>query len=326
MTGNILVLSERKNAKLDSITFELLTKSREIADQWGTKLAVLLIGHNLDSLSKSLMTSGVDTVLVADHPILDNGNTETYIQVISDAVRDFKAGLCLLGYTYLGIEVGAAVATRLGAPMISNCVDLELVDEEISVARPMFNGTVHTKVKLEGEHPYIISFEKGVFPKKTLPAKVASVLPIPIEIVESTIRTKVISLLRTVTGEIDITKADIVVGVGRGIRDKTNIQLVKDLADVLGGVVACSRPLVDLGWFPPEILIGISGNTVTPKAYIACGISGASQHVSAMRDSNTIIAINKDPDAPIFQIAHYGIVGDLFEVVPALIEEARKTA
>lgn len=318
------MLSEQKNGELHNITLELLTKGREVADQWGTKLAVLLMGYNLGSLSKSLVDTGVDVVLVADHPALDTGNTELHCKVISDTVRDFKPSLFLLGYTYLGMEVGPAVATRLGVPMISNCVDLELVDEKVTVTRPMYSGTVHTKVEIQEAQPYIISFEKGTFTKKTLSPMPASVLPVPVEITESNIRSQVIGLLQAAIGEIDITKADIVISVGRGIRDKTNIRLVQDLADALGGVLGCSRPLTDLGWLPPETHVGISGKTVAPKVYIACGISGASQHVSGMRDSNTIIAINNDPNAPIFRVAHYGVVRDLFEILPAFTQEARK--
>jgi len=153
----------------------------------------------------------------------------------------------------------------------------------------------------------------------------AAVLPLSVEIDESTIRSKVIDLIQAVSGEIDITKANIIVAVGRGLKDKTNIQMMKNLADALGGVVACSRPVADLGWLPPECHVGISGKTVAPKIYIACGISGASQHIAGIIDLGTIIAINSDPNAPIFRVADYGVMGDLFEIIPALTEEAHKS-
>jgi len=327
LAGNILVLSEQKNGELDNITLELLTKGRECADKWGTKLAVLLVGHSLASLSNSLVGGGVDVVLEADHPMLESNNAELYCQVISAVVRDFKPSLFLLGYTYLGMEVGPAVATRLEVPLISNCVDLEVADGKFTAIRPMFSGTLHAKVEVTREAPtYILSFQKGTLPREKLSPRQASIETVPVEIVESTIRSKVVGLLQAAIGEIDIAKADIIVSVGRGIKDQKNIQLMKDLADALGGVIACSRPVADLGWLPSESHVGISGRTVAPKVYIACGISGASQHVAGIRDSNTIIAINNDPNAPIFQAAHYGVVGDLFEIVPALIQEARKAA
>lgn len=325
MKGNILVLSEQKEGKLDNITYELLTKGREIADNWGTKLAVLVLGDNLDSLTKALMSTGADIVFVADHSILHSYNTEVYCTVISEVVRDFKPSLFLLGYTYLGMEVGPAVAARSGGAIVSNCVGLETSNGEVTVTRPMYGGTFHTKVEVQGATPYVISFQKGVLPRKASSSKSASVVSVPAKVAESTIRSKVIGLLEAAAGEIDITKANVIVAVGRGIGDGAKIQVVKDLADALGGAIACSRPVVDMGWLPVEDQVGISAKTVAPKVYIACGISGASQHIAGMRDSGLIIAINKDPNAPIFSVAHYGVVGDLFEIIPALIQEVRKS-
>jgi len=326
LANNVLVLSEQKEGELDNVTYELLTKGREVANLWGTKLAVLVLGSNTDSLTKVLTdTSAADIILVADNPILQGYNAEVYCKVISDAVRDFKPSLFLMGYTYLGMEVGPAVAARLGATLFSNCVDLEASDGKVTVTRPMYNGTVHTKMEIQGEPPYIISFQKGSLPRQVPPSKSTSVSSVPVEIDESSIRSRIIGLLQAVAGEIDITKAEIIVSVGRGVGTKANIQILKDLADALGGVIACSRPVADMGWLPPECQVGISGKTVTPKIYIACGISGACHHIAAMRDSNMIIAINKDPNAAIFSAAHYGVVGDLLEVVPALTEEARKS-
>lgn len=318
------MLSERKDRELDNITYELLTKGREIADHWETKLAVLIVGNRLEPLPEALKNAGADVVLVADHPILHDYNTEVYCRVISKAVEDFKPSLFLLGHTYLGIEVGPAVAEKLGGAIVSNCVDLEVSNGEITATRPMYGETVLTKVEVWGATPYVVSFQKGVLPKKESSLKSASVVSIPVEVDESTIRSRIIGLVQPAAGEIDISKADIIIGVGRGVADKTKIQVVKELADALGGTIACSRPVADMGWLPIEYQVGISGKTVTPMVYIACGISGASQHVAGMRDSSLIIAINKDPNAPIFSVAHYGVVGDLFEIIPALTQEARK--
>lgn len=325
MAKDILVLSEQRDGQLDSITYELLSKGREIADNLGVKLGALTLGSNIGPVGELLADCGVDAVLLADHPILQDYNAEVCHKVISDVVRDFKPAFFLLGYTYLGMEVGPAVATRLGVPTFSNCVDLELSEGKVTVTRPMFSGTIYAKIEIKPAEPYIISFQKGVLPKKEFPSRPVSVHSIPIEVNELTIRTKVTGLIHVSdTAGIDITKADIIVAVGRGIGREANIQLVRDLADALGGVIGCSRPVADYGWLPQEYHIGISGKTVAPKVYIACGISGASQHVSGMRDSRTIIAINKGQSAPIFQVAHYGVVGDLFEILPALIQEAKK--
>ncbi len=203
-------------------------------------------------------------------------------------------------------------------------MDLELLDGTCIVTRPMYGGVIHIRAELQGLPPFIVSLQNGALRAKTLPRRAASLLPIPVEISEADIRAKVVGLLQAATGEIDITKADIIVAVGRGIREKANIQLARDMADALGGVVACSRPLADLGWLPPECHVGMSGKIVKPKVYIACGISGASHHVAGMKDSHTIIAINKDPGAPIFQVAHFGVVRDLFEIMPVLTNQCIK--
>lgn len=326
MKGDVLVLSEQKGGELDNITYELLAKGREIADQWETKLSVLVVGDNLESFTKALVNSGADIVLVADHPTLHDYNAEVYSTVISEAVKDSKPSLVLLGYTYLGMEIGPAVATRLEATMVSNCLDLELSNGEVTVTRPMYSGTFHTRVKIQGTTSYVISFQGGALPREELPSKSASVVSVPVKVAEWPLRSKILGLLEIPAGEIDITKADIIVSVGRGIGDRNKIQVVKDLADALGGTIACSRPVADMGWLPIEYQVGISAKTVTPKVYVACGISGASQHVAGMRDSGLIIAINKDPNAPIFGVAQYGVVGDLFEIVPALVQEARESS
>lgn len=323
MKGDVLVLSEHYEEELDNITYELLTKGREVADALGSRLAILLVGDRLESFTEVLANSGADIVLSAEHPILQEYNTEVYCKVISDAVKDFGPGLFLTGYTYLGMEIGPAVAVRLGSPMVGNCSDLELSNGDVSVIRPMFGGTLDTRVDVQGTTPYVVSFQKGVLPKRAQSPKPASVVPVPIEVDVAALRSKILGLVETAPGEVDITKASILVSVGRGIGDMGKIQIIRDLAEALGGAVACSRPVADMGWLPLEHQVGISAKTVAPKVYIACGISGASQHVAAMRDSSLIIAINKDPNAPIFGVAHYGVVGDLFDIVPAFIEAAR---
>ena len=176
----------------------------------------------------------------------------------------------------------------------------------------MYGGTVFTKVTIHGPALTVVSFQKGVLPKKKLTPKPASVVPITVEIMESTLRSKILGLVEAAVGEVDISKADIIVSIGRGVGDKAKITMIKEFADALGGTIACSRPVADMGWLSLEYQVGISGKTITPKVYIACGISGASQHVAGMRDSGLIIAINKDANAPIFRVAHVGFVGDPF--------------
>lgn len=324
LNGDILILPELKEGGLDSITFELLAKGRELANKLGVKLIALLLGHKLDSLVQTLKESGADTILMADHPSLENYNTEIYLKVISDVLNDLSPSFFLLGYTYWGMELGPALAVRFNCPTTSNCIDLEIEDSTVRVIRPMFSGSYYAKVELYGPPPYIISFQKGSLPKLLEgPPGLSEVVELPVEIEEISLRSKVIEVLQAAVGEVDIMKAEIIVAIGRGIGDKANIPIAKELADALGGTIACSRPITDLGWLPPEYHVGISGKTVAPKVYIACGISGASQHIIGIQDSKRIIAINKDPNAPIFRVAHYGIAGDLLEVIPELTRQAR---
>jgi len=323
MKGDILVLAEHKNAVLDNITWELIGKGRSLADQWGTRLAVLVAGSELDALVNNLKSSGVDLVLPVQHPLLKDYNAELYTTAIAQVCRQFNPALVLMGYTYLGMEIGPAVAVRLGGTMVSNCNEVHAEDNHLVVVRSMFGGTLQTRVRLVGAQPYMISIVKGVLPRKVSAARDAEVEWPAMDFDAKRLRSRILEILTIDTGGIDITKAKILVSAGRGIGSPDKIQLLRDLASALGGELACSRPVADMGWLPFAHQVGISASTVTPDIYIACGISGASQHVAAMRDSGRIIAINKDPNAPIFRVAHYGIVGDVLEVIPALIKQAR---
>jgi electron transfer flavoprotein alpha subunit len=322
---DILVLAEQRDGKIDGITFELLSKGRAVADKLGVKLGALLLGCNVGPAAQSLDGYGVDTLFVADHPILRDFNGEAYRKVIFDSVKKFNPGLLLVGYTYLGVEVGPAVATKMGVPMFSNCVDLEMNDGRATVVRPVFGGLVQAKIAARPADAYVVSFQKGALPKMEFSPRAMTLQSLPVDVDEAKLGVKVTGLVQTPCTGVDITKADIIVSAGRGIGSKENIQILKELADSLGGVLGCSRPVADYGWLADEYHVGVSGKTVAPKVYIACGISGAIQHVSGMRESRTIIAINKDSGAPIFQVARYGVVGNLFEIVPALIQEAKNS-
>lgn len=315
MQGDVLVLAEHRNGELDSITFQLLNKGRELADKSGGQLKVLLLGKNMAAPAQILAREAADAVLVAAHPLLEPYNPEIYRNVVCDVIKNVKPGLFLIGHTFLGMEIGPAIATRLGIVLASNCVEAELSDGAFTVTRPVFAGVAHAKLELQGPTPYMVSLQKGKLIRKTPSGKIAAITPVPVQIDESSLRTKVIGTVEAAVCGVDISKADIVVAVGRGIGGKASVQMAEDLANAIGGVVACSRPVADFGWVAAERLVGMSGKTVKPKVYIACGISGASQHVAGMVDSQLIIAINKDKSAPIFQVAHYGVVGDLFKIV-----------
>ncbi|MBI4331717.1 MAG: electron transfer flavoprotein subunit alpha/FixB family protein [Chloroflexi bacterium] len=312
--GDILVLAEHKNGELDGITFQLLSKGRELAGKLGGQLKALVLGNRTEAVTRAL-DDVADVVLLADHSLLDPYNPEIYGNVVGEVLKNAGPSLFLIGHTFLGMEIGPAIAARLGLTLVTNCVDVETTDGVVTVTRPIFGGVSHARLELQGPGPHLVSLQKGRLPKKSLSGRKADFVCVPVKIDESSLRTRVIGAVEASIAGIDITRADIVVAVGRGIGGKTNIQLAEELARAIGGVVACSRPVADFGWLPQEQLVGMSGRTVKPRVYLACGISGASQHVAGMVESQCIIAINKDRSAPIFQVAHYGVVGDVLKII-----------
>jgi len=324
LANDVLVLAEQKNGELDNIVPELLAKGREIADSRNGRLGILVIGHDIAPLTKTLAGSGVDCVLVADDTACRDYHPQVYRQIILSVVKDFKPDFLLFGYLCLGIEMGPSVAAALGVHLASNSATIDVTDGKVTITRPMYSGTLHVREELTGPPPHIITFQKGVLPRTVLPPRPATVTKVPVVTDGLELLSRVIGIRQPAVGEVDLGQAEIIVALGRAIGDPANIQLGRDLADALGGVVGCSRHLADKGWLPPECHIGMEGKTVAPKVYIACGISGASHHVGGIRDSDMIIAINKDTNAPIFAIANYGVVGDLFKIVPALTAAARK--
>jgi electron transfer flavoprotein alpha subunit len=324
MKPNILILAETKGGEVDSITYELMAKGRTLADEKNGEVSVLVMGEDTAVLQSQVSCFGADKILVCESSGLKDYNAPLYADMISDAIKTYDPGLVMMGYTYFGIEVGTVAAAKAKREIVSNCSDLSFAGNAALAVRPVVGGTVLTKVELDENNAYALSFEKGVFQKATEDHEPAAVESMDVNIASYTDATKVLEIIKQAAGEIDITQANILISVGRGIGDKDKISVVRELADALGGVVSCSRPIADMGWLPVQQQVGISANYVTPDVYIACGISGASQHVAAMRDSTLIIAINKDANAPIFRVADYGIVGDLFDVIPAIVEEAKK--
>lgn len=323
MSNIILVLVEHKEGQIAGVTQQLLGKARELADQTGDKVATLAVGYKVDGLADAVAQKGADQVVLVDNPSLETYHGAALGQVVSHAVREIDPSLILVGHDYFGIELAPFVAEKLGAPLVTNCLDIARSLGVVTVTRAMYGGARHVTMDIRGR-PVVASFTTGALPAKQFQQRPATVLRREPTLDEAALRSKVVRVFRTATGGVDLTRADVIVSVGRGIGDRANLKLILDLAQALNGVVACSRPLADLGWLPFDHLVGLSGKEVRPKVYLACGISGASQHLAGMKDAQTIIAINKDPSAPIFDVAHYGIVGDLFQVLPALIGEAKQ--
>jgi electron transfer flavoprotein alpha subunit len=322
MARDILILAEHAQGKIDSITFQLLAIGSRLAEQMGVKLVAAVIGHQLENVTAALQGNGMDRIVLVDDPALNLAPAEVQAHVIAEVVRQIDPRLVFIGYSLVGMELTPAIASELGMNALTNCVNVEICDGAVTVTRPLFDSTVHAQIALEENETAVIALQKGSFAPLEPSSKQAAVESVSIDVKDIPFRSRVLEITEEPRGDVDIAKAEIIVSVGRGIGNEDKIHFAAELAEALGGVLACSRPVVDVGWLPRERQVGASGRTVTPKVYVACGISGAIQHLTGMRESKRIIAINKDPNAPIFQVAHVGVVGDLFEIVPALTKAA----
>jgi electron transfer flavoprotein alpha subunit len=323
MQRDVVIVAEHRGNEIESVTYQMLGVGRELANGLGGELLALVTGHEVSSITEKLRDKDVDKIIVVDEPALSQAGAEAHSYVVAEAARRTQARLVLIGYTLMGMELAPAVAAKLSAPAMTNCVAIELRDKSLLVTRPLFDGTMHAQILLDDSVPAVVALQKGMTPPVRSSAKAAPVTALHIDLEAMSFRSTLLEVIEEPSTGIDVSKADVVVSIGRGIGDKEKLSLIQALADALGGVMACSRPVVDVGWLPRDRQVGSSGKTVAPKVYIACGISGASQHLSGMSESKRIIAINKDANAPIFQVAHYGVVADLFEIVPALTAAAK---
>jgi electron transfer flavoprotein alpha subunit len=319
----IFVLVEHRKGEIRDITFEMLTKGRELAEETGAELTAIILGNAVQEHAKTLANHAANVLIVEDQK-LENFNSETYQAILYDLISKRKPLLTLIGHTSFGLELAPSLAVSLKIPMASDCIDLTFEKKELLVTRQMYGGKVNVLARLQPAESYMATIRQAAFQSKKETGINGEIIkvdsPIPAEIT----RKQFLEYVMPPPGEVDITAADILVGIGRGIKDETEIPSVEELAKNLGGVLACSRPIVDKGWLPNDRQVGSSGKTVKPKLYLALGISGAFQHILGMKNADLIIAVNKDQKAPIFGVADYGIVEDLFKIVPALKNEVSK--
>jgi electron transfer flavoprotein alpha subunit len=326
---SILVVMEQRGGEWNRMSFETLAAAQQIAKETDTTASAAVLGNSLDGLAGELAARQLEKVHAVEHPLLAEYTADGYTAALGQLVAQANPALVLFPHTYQVRDFLPKLATGLGKVAVSDVVGHRIIDGQVVLVRQLFQGKVNVDVRFAGQAPHFASLQAGAWRADQAASRAAGEGSAAVEkftprLSAADIRTKPLERFRESARAVDLGAAELIVAVGRGIKEADNIALVRQLADAMGAELAASRPICDAGWLPMERQVGSSGQTVGPKMYMAIGISGAIQHLVGMKGSRTIVAINKDPNAPIFEVADYGIVGDLFQVVPELIEALKK--
>jgi electron transfer flavoprotein alpha subunit len=321
----VWVFAEQREGELQKVSLELLGEGRKIADKLGVKLTALILGDNINHLADTLGRHGADEVIVAENELLKHYTTDGYTKVICDLANERKPGILFIGATFIGRDLGPRVAARLSTGLTADCtvLDVDVEKADLLATRPAFGGNLMATIACPDHRPQMATVRPGVFSKLADEDRNFTIEKVEVELQDSDIRTKIVEIVKEAKDIVDISEANFIVSGGRGVGSKENFAILKELADALGGTVAGSRAAVENEWIERDYQVGQTGKTVRPTIYIACGISGAIQHVAGMQDSDLIIAINKDATAPIMKAADYAIVGDLLKVVPEMTAQVK---
>jgi len=322
----VCIFAEQRFQKLVPVSLEILGVGKKLAHKLGVELSAILLGSKVEELASPLIASGADKVYLVDSDILTNYCENTYTKVIVDLILTEKPEIFLLGATNIGRALAPRIAARLKTGLTADCTELEINEETLLLqTRPAFGGNLMATIVTPNHRPQMATVRPKVMPKPTPEInRTGEIIRVKPNIKKEDMRTKILSVVKEIKEEVNLEEAEIVIGGGRGLQSAENFKLISELAHVLGGAVSASRAAVDAGWISHHHQVGQTGKTICPKLYIACGISGAIQHLVGMQTSECIVAINKDKDAPIFNVATYGIVGDLFEILPLLTAEFKK--
>jgi electron transfer flavoprotein alpha subunit len=326
MPDEILVFTEHQNGKLTRATWEALAAGQNLGEETGVPVVAVLPGYGVSSLAAELAAIDLQEIVSVDSPLLADYTADGYCAALREVIRQRQPRFVVFSHTYQVRDFAPKLAAALDRGLVSDCLGYRQEGNRLIFVRQVFQGKFCVDVEFAGDPPYLVSFQAAAFredsvKRGTAPAKDVSFAT---SLSADAIRTKPGERFREAKQAVDLTQAEVIVAVGRGIKAVENLDLVKKLVESLGGEIGASRPICDNGWLPMDRQIGSSGQTVAPKLYIGLGISGAIQHQVGMKGSRTVVAVNKDKEAPIFEVATYGIVGDLFEVVPPLIEEIKK--
>ena len=321
---SILAVLEQRAGVWHRMSWETLAAAQQFGAELGQPVSAAVVGGDVTTPAGELAGKKLERVYAVDHQLLTDYTPDGYAAALRQLITKAQPRLVLFPHTYQVRDFAPKLATSMERVMVSDAVSHRVEAGELTLVRQLFQGKMNADVRFAGDPPFFASIQAGAYRADKVAAGSATVEKFTPELSAAAIRTKPQELFRESQRAVDLTAAEIIVSVGRGIKEAENIPVVQKLAEALGAELAASRPICDNGWLPMERQVGSSGQTVSPKLYLAVGISGAIQHLVGMKGSKTIVAINKDPDAPIFEVADYGIVGDLFQVVPALVEEIQK--
>ncbi|MFL6436187.1 MAG: electron transfer flavoprotein subunit alpha/FixB family protein [Terriglobales bacterium] len=327
MADTILVIVEQREGKLNRVSMETLTAAQSISSQTGWTLEAATIGGNIDAVAQEIAKVKVARVYAVASPQLEHYTADAYVAALKQFVSSNQPTLVLMPHTYQVRDFAPKLAAALARTLISDSVSYRKDGAKLIFTRQMFQGKFAADVSFSCDPPHFATFQAGSFrgDKVEMGTNPAPIEKVTALVDAAAVRVKPLEIFKEAKQAVDLTQAEIIVSVGRGIKEQKNIEVAKALAEALGGEIAASRPICDSGWLPMDRQIGSSGQTVAPKLYLALGISGAIQHIVGMKGARSIIAINKDAEAPIFEIADFGVVGNLFDIVPALTEEVKKT-
>ena len=322
MAKGVWIVAEQRDGALRKISFELASTARKLADQLGEEVGAILLGSGIESLAAQLGKYGVDKVYVGDSPVLEPYITEAHAAAVAKIVKENDPAILLLGASVQGKDLSARLAGKLATGLATDCTDVKIADGKLLAIRPMYAGKCFGEIVINTT-PQMASLRPNVFPIVES-AKTAQTIKFDPAVDAAQIKSKVLEVQKDTSGKVDLTEANVIVSGGRGMKGPEGYQILEELAEVLKGCVGASRAAVDAGWRPQKDQVGQTGKVVSPNLYIACGISGAIQHLAGMSSSKYIVAINKDAEAPIFARADYGVVDDLFKVVPELTVACKK--
>jgi electron transfer flavoprotein alpha subunit len=326
MADTILVVVEQREGKLNRVSWETLTAGQALAADTGWTLEAAVVGGSVGAFAAEVAGKKVAKVYAIESPRMEPYTPDAFVAGLKQFITSKQPKLVLMPHTYQVRDFVPKLATALGRTAISDCIGYKNEGDKLLFARQMFQGKLAADVSFACDAPWFVTFQNGAFrgDKVESGASAAPVETVSVDIADGVVRNQPQEIFKEAKQAVDLTQAELIVAVGRGIKEQKNIELAKQLAEALGGEIAASRPICDNGWLPMDRQIGSSGQTVAPKLYLALGISGAIQHIVGMKGARTIIAVNKDSEAPIFEIADYAVVGNLFDVVPPLIEEVKK--